>query len=713
VGRQATQRIRIIVVAATATLAACGQPPASTAADASVADASAGDAPVDARLAFDALVADTSVVDAAFDASMVDGAVDATVPPDALLTNTTNITLVDVTLDTKLVLEGGRVQPDPWGLGSGAAFGDIDGNGTLDVVIARCDSQPPAPAGGPSELLRNTGMGAEYPVLEPDTDFAAMFAGRCGHGVALGDYDRDGDLDVFITMDGTDGLFENDGTGSFTDVTVAAGVGGPPSDRNTGPVFADINADGQLDLLVPAHTMTLPPDSDPLNANRLYVNLGDGTFRDVSVSSGFAADASSQSIMVTDLDNDGAMEIYIANDRFAVNGGNPTGNLEPDAYHDPVAFDDEGMPTYVDRTDEYNTDLPRSAMGLALADLNRDGFDDIYVSDWGFNHLQIWSDAEGKYAQVAGEWNLEWGRNPASYNNVSWGARFLDLDRDGREELLFVNGYISDSPACQTFTQMDYYLRRHPTDDVFGNITPDTGIEWEFSCPPSGQYPITGRGAVIGDIDSDGDDDLIITPYIEQFRFYRNDTPQSDRHRVRVRPVGTVSAVDPAGAVLEVTRLDASTGRQTLYAGGDALGHSDRVLEVGIDSETTITDATLHWPSGYSQRIDLLAGFAIDATLEITEPAWLTLSERVVSSIDPAPILVYQPADAAGDFLGAAGSGRTVTGVRSDGQPIVFIDGGNGTYTAAMPHPGTARITVVTITDDAVELRPRLTVNYQ
>lgn len=711
-GRQATRRIRYIVVAAIAASASCGQPPTNSTADAGVRDASPVDASADAA-PIDAASNDAPIVDAQHDALAHDAGLDAYVPPDALLTNTTDITLVDVTTLIGVELLGGRVQPDPWGLGSGAAFGDVDGNGTLDVVIARCHSQSPAPPGGPAELLRNTGMGANYPTLVADAAFSAMFTDRCAHGVALGDYDRDGDLDAFITMDGTDGLYQNDGTGTFTDVTTAAGVGGPASDRNTGPVFADINADGQLDLLVPSHTMTLPPASDPLNANRLYVNLGDGTFRDVSASSGFAADGSSQAIMVADLDNDGELEIYVANDRFAVNGANPNLELEPDAYHDPVAFDDEGMPTYVDRTVDYNTDLPRSAMGLALADLDRDGYDDIYVSDWGFNHLQVWNNLAGEYDQVADQWNLAFGRNPSAYNNVSWGARFLDLDRDGREELLFVNGYIADSPACQTFTQMDYYLRRHPTADVFGNITADTGIEWTFSCPPSGVYPITGRGAVIGDIDSDGDDDLIITPYIELFRFYRNDTPDAGRHRVRVRPIGTVSAVDPAGAVLEVTRLDATVGRHTLYAGGDALGQSDRVLEVGVGADTSVTAATLHWPSGYSQRIDLTVGFALDDALEIVEPAWLTLSARVAGSVDPAPVLTYRPVDASGDFLGAAGSGRAVTATRSDGQPIAFVDAGDGTYTASMPHPGGARITVVAVTDDGMTLRPRLTVNYQ
>ena len=257
-------------------------------------DAASADAPIDASIAaIDAAGQDAPVVDAAIDG--VDGALDAAVLPDAVVTNPLGITLTDVTAVTGLEYRGGRQQPDPWGMGSGAAIGDIDGDGLLDIVLARCDSQLPAPPGGPSTLLRQTGAGPDFPVFSSDAAFAAMFAGRCAHGVALGDYDRDGDLDVFVTMDGTDGLFENDGTGSFSDVSAAAGVAGPSADRNTGPVWADVNADGLLDLFVPHHAATLPPVSDPLNANRLYINLGDGSFRDVSSSSGVGGDGSSHS----------------------------------------------------------------------------------------------------------------------------------------------------------------------------------------------------------------------------------------------------------------------------------------------------------------------------------------------------------------------------------------------------------------------------------
>jgi hypothetical protein len=121
----------------------------------------------------------------------------------------------------------------------------------------------------------------------------------------------------------------------------------------------------------------------------------------------------------------------------------------------------------------------------------------------------------------------------------------------------------------------------------------------------------------------------------------------------------------------------------------------------------------MRWPSGYVQRLDLAAGFALDVELSVVEPAWLVASARVAAAVDPAPLLTYRPVDSSGAFLGAAGAGRSVIATRSDGEPVVVSDHGDGRYTMPLPHPGLARITVVTLEVDGQALRPRPTIKFR
>jgi len=665
-----------------------------------VPDAAPVDGSVDAAVA-DAAVADAAVADAAVaDAAIADAAVDAQLNPYA-------IQLEDVT-SVAGTYAGGSVAANPWGAGSGAAVGDIDGDGDLDVVLARCDQG----SGGPTILLIQAGNPPSFGTLIPNAGFASQFAGSCAHAVALGDMDGDGDLDIFIALDGPDRLLRNEGGGTFTDVTAAAGVAGPNGDISTGAVWADVNRDGLLDLYVLAHTIAVPPTSDPLNANRLYLNMADGSFRDVGASSGAAGDGSSQVALISDLDNDGELEIYVANDRFAVDGQSANPYLQADAWLDPIAFDSQGVPSYFDCSADYGTDGPRSSMGIALADLNGDGRDDIFVSDWGTNHIQIWNNTLDKYLDQQQWWNLGWRTNPWDINFVSWGAHFVDLDRDGGAELFVANGHVQPLVNCTAITQLNLFLRRIDGTDRFANISGDVGLPAAFNCPEPADIPISSRGVVMADFDGDGDDDILVTPFNEAYRFYRNNTVTT-HHFVRVRPRGRVSAPDPVGLVLEVELAGGTVLRRRFYGGGDTYSQSDRVVEVGMGDATAVARVDLHWPSGYNQRIDNLAGFAIDTELTVVEPSWLQLSARVATATDPTVSFRYDVVDQTGAPLGAAGAGKTVTVSRSDGLSTTVVDHGDGSYTAALPHPGSPRVTVLSVSVDGVTLGPRLTINYK
>ena len=696
---------------------ACSGPPAELTIDASVPTV------IDARMAADGMTPidsapatiDASVFDASSDASSV---VDAS-PPDAAPADASpidagppppTISLVDVTLDEGYDFLGGQMpNPDPWALGSGAAVADFDGDGDLDIFLARCDR--PSGQGGRSTILYNDGASTGFVSLVPDAALEAAFIDTCAHGVTAGDYDRDGDPDLFVTLNGPDRLLRNDG-GSFVDVAAIAGVTGPTGDLNAGAHFADLNRDGLLDLYVLAHATTIPPEPSALDANRTYINRGDGTFIDISGPSGAAGQGSSQAVAIADLDNDGDLEIYVANDRYAINGNFGNEDFDGDQWLDLLGYDAQNLPTYQDMTAAYETDGMRSAMGVALSDLDGDERLEIFVSDWGSNHLQMWNSTLGVYEDHAASWRLQLMRHSNMQHQVSWHAEFTDLDRDGREEFLLINGSVYEPLSCASWSQLDYYFTRELVNDRFKNITSEVSWPPLPSCPPTGTHPISGRGAVFADLDGDHDDDLIVTPFIESYRFFRNDTNITPAHFLRVVPRGTVSAPTPYGAKLVVMRPDGVIVRRWLYAGG-TLAERYPLLEAGLQDQTAVVEASLHWPSGYVQRLDLTPGFALDTTWHVTEPEWLTLSQRVAGSLDPAPMLSYRPVDQTGAFLGSAGAGRSVTAIRSDGVPVTVTDHGDGSYSAPLPHPGSTRITVVQLSDDGATLPPRLSVYYQ
>lgn len=619
--------------------------------------------------------------------------------------NPYRVSFVDVTRELDDVYMGGGAEVRGSGVGSGAAVADIDGDGDLDMFLARCDGG--IDEGGPSVLLRHTGA---FPGFESDPAIEAAFAGVCAHGAAFGDYDNDGDEDLYVVLEGPDRLYRNDGAGGFTEVTEAAGVAGPAGDINTSAYWADVNHDGLLDLFVPHHIANAP-GPHPINANRLYLNRGDGGFDSIGDAAGVAGDGSTQAAAIADIDADGDLELYLANDQFAVGGQDPGFGLDADRFLDLASYDDQNTPLYVDRSAEYSMDGPRSSMGVAIADVDGDGHDDIYVTDIGTNHLHTFNAATQLYEMSEDRWNLGLRDALLEGELVAWDAQFADLDRDGGLELIVVHGSIRAPFSCADYTQFDNIMRYDPRPDRFVDITVSAGLPLSAACPPQDDRPLSGRGLLLADLDGDHDDDLIVTPYVEMFRFYRNDTPAL-HHVLRVAPRGTVSAPTPVGAVLEITTVDGQTRRSALYAGGTNTQHA-AVLEIGLGMQTSVEAATLHWPSGLSQRLDVQPDFAVDTTLAVTEPAWLTLSARVIDAGQDPPVMTYCPVDETGAFLGAAGAGRAVVMTRSDNLPATVVDDGAGCYSAVLDHPGTARTTVVRVSDDGQLLRPRLSVRYR
>jgi hypothetical protein len=291
---------------------------------------------------------------------------------------------------------------------------------------------------------------------------------------------------------------------------------------------------------------------------------------------------------------------------------------------------------------------------------------------------------------------------------VSWGVHFVDLDRDAALELYVANGSIYPALACDH--QLDRFLRQPAVGAPFATITASVGLP-TVPCAAPGD-PVGGRGVIFGDLDRDGDDDLVLTPFIEKYRIYRNDTPRF-HHFVRARLVGTVSSPTPVGAALRVTRVDGAEVVRFRHGGGDTYSQSDAPLEVGLGAATSVLGARVSWPSGLEQRIDGLAKFTIDEEMVVVEPSWLEVAPRVVTMEGGPATLSYLAVDEAGAPLGAAGAGRSVTVTRSDGIAVAVADQGDGGYSALLPHPGSSRRTVLEIRVDGTLLRPRPMITFE
>jgi enediyne biosynthesis protein E4 len=715
--RVAVPRVLAVLLAALAALApACDGPPGVVMIPDAGAIDGAPDGAIDASLPPDAAGEPDAPIDAAVDAA-ADAMVDATIfdagpdamPPDADPSNPWGIHFQDVTLSALGgYLLGGRAAIDLWGVGTGALVGDVTGDGLIDVILTRNNDLASPRPGGPTQLMRNTG-GYTF-TMDPGLSMSGVHA----HGGALGDYDNDGDLDIFIAASGFDWLLENDGTGAFVDATLSGGVAGRGDDVSVGAVFADVNLDGLLDLYVYNHTAASPPWPDGRAENRLYLNVGDGEFVDVTEESGTGSQGSSQATAVFPLDGDGYPTIYVANDRFYVDGSPAYGMHElipGDAWYHFQALDGEGIPSFIDVATDRGVFDGRSSMGISIYDVDHDLTPDVYISDWGKKDLYTNPVPGTPTIYSTDVWNVAVRRDPDGYNMISWGVRFVDFDRDGFGELFVVNGGVNEPFTCDGYHQLDWFLRQPGAGLQYEVITGSVGLPTTVVC--FADAATVGRGFLLGDFDADGDDDFLITPYIETYRFYENQTPLGIHHELRVRLHGTVSAPDPVGATITVTHLDGSRSAHFRYAGGDTFSQSDSIVRAGLGDDASVLEAIVEWPSGYAQHIEALPGFAPDVELNITEPQWMSVVPRVVTMADPAPVFTYTAVDDEGTLLGTAGAGRIVTVTRSDGVAVVVTDNGDGTYTADLGHPGVARRTVLTVNVDGVNVRARPMIRYR
>ena len=491
--------------------------------------------------------------------------------------------------------------------GSGIAMVDYDNDGLLDIFILSGD-------GGTNRMYHNEG----HDRFREVTDVLGLHSAGWAQGVCAGDYDNDGFTDLFVTYWGQNHLYRNVGGKRFEDVTLKAHLKQSRTRYNTGCAFIDIDNDGFLDLFVsnylkfdPATTpkpganpycfyrgivVNCGPRGLPFDRNILYRSNGDGTFADISESSGIAAEDGhySLSVVTGDLNHDGLADIYVACDQtpslLYINRGH--GKFEEEGLLRGVAFDQNG----------------RAMSGMGLDAGSYDGKPNLSIFRSNFSdelETLYRNRGDGNFDEVTLDAGL--GQNT---RYVGWGTGFFDFDNDGWKDLMLVNGHVF--PEVEKLNIDIHYkdraiLYHNLGDGKFSDVSKVSG--------PAFAELHSARGAAFGDLDNDGAVEVVVNNQNEPPSLFKQEG-SGDKHWILLKLVGTRSNRGGIGA-----RVTVITGRHVQYSeirsGGSYLSQSDLRQHFGVGAARSIDSIEIVWPSDARQ---VLRAQPVDQVLEITEP---------------------------------------------------------------------------------------------
>ena len=530
-------------------------------------------------------------------------------------------------------------------LGPGAAMIDFDDDGDLDVYVVQGRSLGPGPRDNPEAPPRTHPPGDRLYrndlVVHADgtrtlrfTDVTAgsgLDAAAYGMGVAAGDVDNDGRVDLYRTALGPNQLFRNNGDGTFTDVTGQAGVGDPR--WSVSASFADLDRDGWLDLYVGNyldHRLDAPqpecftrtgerdycgPGAFASVPDRLYRNRGDGTFADVTAPSGVASEyGAALGVAAFDADGNGWTDVYVANDgepnQLWMNQGD--GRFRNGALLAGAALNDSG------RTE--------GSMGVDVGDFDGDGDDDLFMTHLTreTNTLYV-NDGHGLFEDRTATLGLA----APSLAYTGFGTGWLDFDNDGWLDLLAVNGAVQAShrrfaggaggaparPGEPLPLDQPNQLFRNLGNGRFDEVTRRSGPVFELS--------EVSRGAAFGDVDNDGDADVLVTNNDGRARLLINEVGHRNRW-MGLRLVGGAGRRDMPGARVGVFRDEGPPLWRRARADGSYASANDPRVLVGLGGAVTVRRVRVVWPSGREE----------DWT-DLPVNRWLTLEEGTGKSGEP------------------------------------------------------------------------------
>ena len=500
-------------------------------------------------------------------------------------------------------------------VGTGAAWIDYDGDGRLDAFLVNAWALDEEPSRvrikGRNALYRNLGGGR----FEDVADRAGIGGDGWGCGVCAGDYDNDGRVDLFVTGFGPGRLYRNRGDGTFEQVAERAGLADPG--WSAGAAFFDADGDGDLDLYVARYIdatleevlagrrtttwrekvkVMAGPFGLRGGRDRFYRNNGDGTFRDATDEAGMTdlAESYGLGVLASDLDNDGDVDVYVANDSnpnylYRNEGG---GRFKEIGSWSGAGLSGEG--------------IAQAGMGVDAADFDGDGLQEIFVTNFAKDHATLYHNMGNLlFNDISSNLSLK----ALTYETLKWGCALFDYDNDGDLDIVIANGHIY--PQVAEAPELKESYRQLPT-----LLQNDGGRLSDVSraAGPGMQVAASARGLATGDYDDDGDLDLLITVVDAPPLLLRNDTPRSG-HWLKVRllnrygsPALNARAVVTAGGVKRLRELRSGSSYQSQNA---------LELHFGLGKAATIDALEIVWPGGTRTEMhDLKA----DRTMTVREP---------------------------------------------------------------------------------------------
>ena len=484
--------------------------------------------------------------------------------------------------------------------GTGVALFDYDGDGFLDVFLVNGTTLEGFPKGKEpiNHLFRSRGNGT----FEDVTARAGVGASGWGQGACTGDYDNDGHEDLYVTYYGQNRLYHNRGDGTFEDVTARAGLLDKRTRWGTGCAFLDYDRDGRLDLLA-ANYIDLDlaraptPDSGLCRykgvkvacgppgltggKNVLFHNRGDGTFEDVSDKSGITKASGTYGLGVStlDFDDDGWVDAYVANDSNpgALYRNNHDGTFTDVAVTSGCAYSQDGK--------------PQAGMGVAIGDYDHNGTMDIFKTNFAGDTSTLYANSgqgfcdDRTFAAGIGV-NTRW---------LGWATAFVDLGNDGWLDLFLANGHVYPEVA-QLKTEAAYAQRKvvyiNRGNGRFEDVTEQLGAP--------ATTPRAARGAAFGDVDNDGDVDIVISNVNAPPDLFRTDT-EAGRHWLLVKLTGTTSNRSAIGARVGCT-AGGMTQWEEVRGGGSYISQNDLRVHFGLGETTKVDRLWVRWPSGLEEE---------------------------------------------------------------------------------------------------------------
>ena len=504
-------------------------------------------------------------------------------------------------------------------MGSGVALFDCDNDGKLDLYLVNgAPYADPEPKGsipqktGPefwNRMYRQKTDGT----FEDVTEKSGLKGIGYGMGVAVADYDNDGNEDVFVTAYGGNRLYHNDGHCNFTDVTDKAGVAG--SGWSSSAAWVDLDNDGLLDLVVERYVKWdwddvycgehkegfrgyCHPDVFDAIPMLVYHNDGNGHFTEVSHKLGLDKPAKALGIAIADYDHDGRIDLYIANDSMPefLFHQKKDGTFEEVGLESEVAVNAEGQ-TY-------------AGMGVDFADYDNDGWPDIVVTNLANQRYAIYRNNTDGTFDYASNSN---GVGAMTLLHSGWGIRFLDYDNDGLKDILIAQGHDLDTIEKQSpnLRYKEPMLLARNLGKKFADVSAASGEVFKQAW--------VGRGMAIGDIDNDGRIDAVVSTNGGQAYVLHNETATAN-HWLTLRLVGHKSNRDSIGAVVKLTTAH-GTQWATVTTSSGYLSASDPRVHFGLGDSAAADTVEITWPSGIVQTMKAVAG---DRQIQVDEPVAAT-----------------------------------------------------------------------------------------